>query len=380
MIALLGRWNMQKERSLLSQLHEIQVGDNSLQLYRDGNELSTAMLAAIDEAQESIFLEASIWRDDETGRAFKQHLSQKVAQGVEVYVICGNLAKQKISRAFGSFPAGVHILRALPFRRPWHVLDPRRYAPDHRKLLVVDGVNGFIGGFHPGSPYRHTVLDTNLQLRGPATADLAYVFIEHWNRFSSPREQITHRYRRVFNPFVNIQANDALRLTFPIRDMYIEAIDRAEQSIFLTNASFVPDHSVLEALTAAVARGVDVRVLVPWPSNAMLVDRITCSSFTQCLQAGTRLYGSRLRRLRSKTCTIDGQWSTIGSAHLDLLSSVVNYELNIEVYDVAFATQMQLLFAHDIAEAQELSLTTWLNRPWYWKLSERALAPFRFLL
>jgi phosphatidylserine/phosphatidylglycerophosphate/cardiolipin synthase-like enzyme len=166
----------------------------------------------------------------------------------------------------------------------------------------------------------------------------------------------------------------------PIRDMYIEAIDRAEQSILLTNASFVPDHSMLEALQAAVARGVDVRVLVPWPSNRTLADRVTCSSFTQCLQAGMRLYCSRQEGLRSKTCTIDGQWSTIGNAHLDLLSSVVNYELNIEIYDVAFAIQMQDLFARDIADAYELSLTKWLSRPWYRKLSEHMLAPFRFLL
>ena len=93
-----------------------------------------------------------------------------------------------------------------------------------------------------------------------------------------------------------------------------------------------------------------------------------------------RLYVSRQGGLRSKTCTIDGQWSTIGSAHLDLFSSVVNYELNIEIYDAAFAAQIQELFTHDIADAHELSLTTWLNRPWYWKLSERMLAPFRFLL
>jgi phosphatidylserine/phosphatidylglycerophosphate/cardiolipin synthase-like enzyme len=80
-------------------------------------------------------------------------------------------------------------------------------------------------------------------------------------------------------------------------------------------------------------------------------------------------------------CTIDGQWSTLGSAHLDLLSSVINYELNSEVNDAAFAAQMQKLFAHDIAEAHELPLTTRLKRPWYWKPSEEhMLAPFRFLL
>ena len=371
---------MLKERYLQPQFDAVMVGDNSLQLYRDGFELSTAMLAAIDEAQESVYLEASIWRDDETGRAFKQHLSQKAAQGVHVYVICSNSGKQKVSRTFGSFPTRVHILRTMPFRQPWHVLDPRRYAPDHRKLLVVDGFIGFVGGYNLGNIYQDKWRDTHLLIRGPATADLAYTFIASWNRFSSPREQITRRYTRQFDPLINIQANDALRLTFPIRDMYIEAIDRAGQAILLTNASFVPDHSVLEALTAAVARGVDVRVLVPWPSNRILVDRVACSSFTQCLQAGMRLYCSRQEGLRSKTCTIDGQWSTIGSAHLDLLSSVVNYELNIEIYDVAFATQMQDLFAHDIADKHELSLTKWLSRPYYRKLSEHILAPFRFLL
>jgi cardiolipin synthase A/B len=371
---------MLKARYLQPQLDEIQVRDNSLQLYRDGHELYTAMLAAIDEAQKSIFLEVSIWQDDEIGRAFKQHLSQKAAQGVQVYVICSNHSKQKVSRAFGSFPKGIHMPRTIHFRQPWHVLDPRRYAPDHRKLLVVDGLIGFVGGYNLGNPYRDTLLDTHLRLQGPVTADLAYSFIAIWNRFSSPWEQITRRYTRQFNPSINVQANDALRLTFPIRDMYIEAIDRAEHSILLTNASFVPDHSMLEALTTAVSRGVDVRVLVPWPSRRTLADHVICSSFTQCLQAGIRLYISQQRGLRSKTCTIDGQWSTIGSAHLDLLSSVVNYELNIEIYDKVFATQIQNLFARDIADAYQLSLQKWLSRPWYRKLSEYMLAPFRFLL
>jgi cardiolipin synthase len=371
---------MLKERYSQPRLDEVQVGDNSLQLYRDGFELYSAMLAAIDEAQDCVYMVASIWRDDETGRAFKQHLSQKAAQGIEVYVMCANLGKQKISRAFGSFSAGVHIMRTVPFRRPWHVLDPRRYAPDHRKLLVVDGLLGFVGGYNLGNSYQGILHDTHIRLRGPAAADLAYTFITNWNRFSSPQEQIIRRYPRQFDPLINIQANDALRLTFPIRDMYIEAIDRAEQTIMLTNASFVPDHNVLEALTAAIARGVDVRILVPWPSNHIIADNVTCSSFTQCLQAGMRLYLSRQSGLRSKTCTIDGQWSTIGSAHLDLLSSVFNYELNIEIYDVAFAAQMQDLFANDSADAYELTLQKWLSRPWYGKLSERMLTPLRFLL
>jgi cardiolipin synthase len=361
-------------------LGEVQVGNNALQLYRDGHTLYDAMLTAIDGARESIYLEASIWLDDEVGRAFKRHLVKKAAEGIAVYVMCAGSGKSIAPRAFRSSPTNVHILGQRLFPRPWYVLDPRRYALDHRKLLVVDGVVGFIGGYNLGSRYATGWRDTHLRIRGQAAAELAHAFIDYWNQYSVPRERITRRYPRQFDPLIVVRANDALRLTFPIRDMYIEAIGRAEQTILLTNASFVPDRSVLDALKAAVERGVDVRVLVPWPSRHSITNRVACGAFTQCLQVGIRLFGYRPAILRAKTCMIDGQWSTIGSAHLDLLSSVVNYECNVEIYDASIASQMQELFACDTAGAVELSLARWMNRPWYIKLSERLVAPLRFLL
>jgi len=361
-------------------LGEVQVGNNALQLYRDGRELYDAMLAAIDGAQESIYVECSIWQNNEVGRAFKRHLEQKATQGVAVYVICGGFGNRIPARASKSFHSSMHVLGKRPFHRPWQMLDPRRYAQDHRKLLVVDGVVGFIGGYNLGNRFTTGWRDTHLRICGPATAELAHAFIDYWNRFSVPHERITRRYPRQFDPLIVVRANDALQLTFPIRDMYIEAIGRAERTILLSNASFVPDRSMFAALQAAVARGVDVRVLVPWPSDRIIADRAACSAFTRCLQAGIRLFGYRGGQLRAKTCTIDGQWSTIGSAHLDLLSSVVNYECNVEIYDASIASQMQDQFACDTAGAVELSLIGWMNRPWHIKLSERILAPFRFLL
>jgi cardiolipin synthase A/B len=366
----------------MKQLHlgEVQVGKNALQLYRDGRELYDAMLAAIDGARESIYLECSLWQDDEVGRAFKRRLEQKAEQGVAVYVICGGSGNRMLVRASKSFHSSMHVLVHRPFRRPWHMLDPRGFAQDHRKLLVVDGVIGFMGGYNLGKRYTTGWRDTHLRLRGPATAELAHAFIGSWNQFCASRERITRRYPRQFDPLIVMRANNALQLTFPIRDMYIEAIVRAERTILLSNASFVPDRSMFAALQAAVARGVDVRVLVPWLSDHIIADRAACSAFTRCLQAGIRLFGYRGGQLRAKTCTIDGRWSTIGSAHLDLLSSVVNYECNVEIYDAAVASQMQEIFACDAADAVELSLTGWMKRPWYIKLSERLLAPLRFLL
>src|SRR5262249_13417629 len=121
------------------------VGENYLQLYSYGRELYDDMLAAIDSARETIYLETSIWKGDALGRAFKESLAHKAQQGVDVYVIFDGFANLVVPHAFKVFPPAIHALEYWPIRRPWHVLDPRRYALDHRKLLVVDGRVGFLG-------------------------------------------------------------------------------------------------------------------------------------------------------------------------------------------------------------------------------------------
>jgi len=161
--------------------------------------------------------------------------------------------------------------------------------------------------------------------------------------------------------------------------MYIEALDKAEYAILLSNAYFVPDGTLLDALKAAAGRGVDVRILVPWVSNHVVVDWLTRGYFTDCLKAGIRIFGYH-NMLHAKTCTIDGEWSTIGTANLDRLSSVGNYEINVEVYSKKLARQMEELFKCDSTNAFELNLDQWVKRPWYAMLGERILAPLRGLL
>lgn len=360
-------------------LKEVTVGENRLQLYDYGRDLYDAMLADIDAAQESIYLETYIWKGDTVGQKFKEHLERKAAQGVEVYVIFDSFGNTVVPHEFKIFSPNVHALAYQAIRRPWHLLDPRRYALDHRKLLIVDGYTGFIGGYNIGDPYATTWRDTHLRIQGPAAADLAQSFIGFWNGQHPEPLHITRHYPRRFDPLINVRGTSALQLMFPIRDMYIEAIGRAEHSVWLTNAYFVPDGALLEALQAAAKRGVDVRVLVPWISNHVVVDWLTRGYFTVCLKAGIHVYGYK-HMLHAKTCTIDGQWSTIGTANLDRLSSVGNYEINVEVYSEALARQMEELFKYDMRNAFTLTLDEWLRRPWYTRLGERILAPLRFFL
>jgi len=380
-IAALGKRRKHEVSFPHQPIEEVQVGENSLKLYAYGRDLFDAMLEAIDAAQESIYLETYIWKDDAVGQEFQEHLARKAEEGVAVYVIFDSFGNLVVPRTFkSSFHPAIHVLEYRAIRRPWQVVDPRRYALDHRKLLIVDGITSFIGGYNLGALYATQWRDTHLSLHGPAAAELARAFIGFWNRFCPAHEQITRQYHHQFDALITISQNQAMRLSFPIRDMYIAAIDEAEQSILLTTAYFVPDHMLLDALKAAVKRGVDVRVLLPWNSNHIVANWITHSYFTECLQGGIRIFGYRYTMLHAKTCTIDGAWSTVGTCNLDRLSLVGNYEINVAVYSAAFARQMSALFAEDTAERFELTMEQWQSRPWYSKVSERILAPLRFLM
>jgi cardiolipin synthase len=285
----------------------------------------------------------------------------------------GNLV---VPRAFKIFPREVNVLEHFAITHPWQVLDPRHYAVDHRKILVVDGRIGFLGGYNIGSEYATQWRDTHLRIQGPGSAQLVHFFVDFWNRHHPAAKAIARLYPRLFDPLLVPQGNDAMRLSFPIRDMYIAAIDRAEQHIKLTNAYFLPDNSLLNALIAAARRGVDVQVLIPWNSNHPSVDWMARGNFSACLRNGVRIFGYNTM-IHAKTCTIDGQWSTIGTANLDRLSSVGNFELNLEIYSQDLAQQMDRFFELDKQDAVEITSEHWESRPGLAKLGEKMLAPLR---
>ena len=138
--------------------------------------------------------------------------------------------------------------------------------------------------------------------------------------------------------------------------MYLEAIDRASHHIYLTHAYFIPDVDMLSALIRAARRGVDVRIIVPARSNHIIADWLSRGYYGQLLRGGVRLFLYQEAMVHAKTATIDGQWSTIGTANVDRLSLFGNYEINIEVFNVDVARQMQEIFAIDSSNTVELSL------------------------
>jgi cardiolipin synthase A/B len=385
-IAVLSVLSLRRKRALdgahfpVLRLPPVKVGSNELRIFSYGADLYAEMFAAIDAAREYIFMESFIWKSDEIGQEFKRRLLAKAREGVEVYVIFDEFANLVVPAEFKNFPPEIHLLRFKPINRLWHILDPRRYSLDHRKIMVADGKIGFIGGYNIGALYAEHWRDTHVSVTGPAALDLADSFGDFWNAHSPRASHIHARFPLRFDPTISVRGNNALRLTFPIRDMYIEAINRAQQSILLTNAYFIPDHILLESLIDAAQRGVEVHVLLPWTSNHIFADWAARGYFSVCLEAGIHIWGYQRAMIHAKTCMVDNEWLTIGTANLDRLSAVGNYEVNMEVYSHELATQMRQLFVRDLSNAKAVDAKRWIARAWYLKLSEWALAPFRIVL
>ncbi|MFL5800135.1 MAG: phospholipase D-like domain-containing protein [Roseiflexaceae bacterium] len=363
------------ERRLVSE-----VDSSEVRIYTDGQALYNAMLAAIDQAKETIYFETFIWKGDTLGQTFKDRLARKAAAGVQVYVIFDSFANLVVSPSFKRSPATINTLEYRTLERVWYALDPRRYARDHHKLLVVDNQIAFIGGFNIGKLYATAWRDTHLRIRGPAALDLAYVFADFWNNNRAQRPPIESAPARPWPGKIKVYCNDPARLVFPIRGMYLDAINRAHSHIYLTNAYFIPDRVVLSALAAAAERGVDVRVLLPWQSNHVTADWLAHTCFGRCLRAGIRLFGYQNAMIHAKTATIDGVWSTVGTANLDRLSLAGNYEINVEIQDTGFAAEMERVFEHDLTNAFEITPQRWASRPWYVRASELILRPLGPLL
>jgi cardiolipin synthase len=363
----------------------VPVGDGEVTTYTFGTDLYDAMLAAIDEAQRQILFETYIWKADEVGQRFKTALEAAVARGVEVYLIYDAFANLVVSPRFKRFPSSMKVLRYPVYAAGWRPFDLRRYGRDHRKILVVDEAIGFVGGYNIGEAYATEWRDTHVRITGPGVWDLKRAFADFWNlnrrrRFRSSERPLLLETASTWEPTIRFHRNVPRLWMFPIRSMYMEAITRASKNVWLTTAYFLPDPDFAEALTSAARRGVDVRLLIPAKSNHVVSDWISRGYFSQLLNAGVKVLRYRDAMVHAKTATIDGTWSTVGTANIDRLSLTGNYEINVEIIDPELAGSLEEIFRVDESNCLELTEDEWAARDIYRRFTEFLLNPLRPLL
>ena len=347
--------------------------------YTYGEQLYAAMLAAIESAHERILFETYIFKSDAMGRRFKDALVAAADRGVEVYVIYDAFANLVVNPRFFRFPKNVRVLRFPVIRFTARFLSPRAWGRDHRKILAVDDRVAFVGGYNVGSLYATDWRDTHLRVEGDAVWELVNAFVDFWNAHG-PGPRLADQGAPAWDPSVRAHRNVPSQLTYPIRAMYLEAIDHARSDIRLTTAYFLPDRDILAGLTTAASRGVRVQILLPRISNHVVTDWLARGHFSELLDAGVHIYRYDDWMVHAKTITIDGIWSSVGTANIDRLSLTGNYEINLEVHSAELADHLTAVFDLDVANSEELTAGEWNRRFVGYKACEWLLRPLRPLL
>jgi len=392
---------------------------NRVLLLQDGPATYRAMLAAIAGARDHINMETYILEDDAVGRHFAQALIDKQRQGVQVNLMVDSVGTIGTPAAFFQrlTDNGVQVLEFNPVNPLAARADWALNQRDHRKLLVVDGRIAFLGGINISSVYsggsfagsaggasgrasRKTAVanapaataslpaassvsagaveavdvdvsklawrDTDLQLQGPAVAELQKLFLAAWAQQQGPTLAA-----RAYFPAPEAVGRQVVRVVGsspeePFSQIYatlLSAIGSAETSVHITNAYFAPDPQLLAALQAAAGRGVHVTLILPGKTDSALVFHVGRGYYTELLQSGVRIFERRGVILHAKTALIDGVWATVGSTNLDWRSFLHNYELNAVVLGSEFGVQVQAMFDRDLAGSDEVLLPAWQQRP-----------------
>jgi cardiolipin synthase len=374
---------------------------NRLVLLQDGPATYKAMFAAIRAARDHINLETYIFEDGEIGTEFANLLLEKQAAGVQVNVIydsvgCIDTPKGFFERLRG---AGIQTLEFNPVnpakgnRKEW-ALNNR----DHRKLLIVDGKTAFLGGINISESYSSGSFsrsgkkggkpdagwrDTHLKIDGPVVAEFQKYFMDTWTRQKGPPLA-----SRTYFPRLRAQGDEIVRAIGstsesedrPIYLTLLSAIGHAKRNIHLTMAYFVPDPQLRKALADAARRGVDVQIILPGKTDSWAVFHAGRSHYDELLRAGVRIYERRDAILHSKTASIDGVWSTIGSTNLDWRSFLHNDELNAVVLGTDFARQMEAMFGQDRAASNPIDPRQWQRRSLLLRLQEWLARRFEYWL
>lgn len=358
----------------------VTVAGSQLDVYTYGVDVYQAMLEAIRGAKEYIFFETYIWKADAIGQEFKDALVEAARRGVQVFVVFDSFGNLVVPEAFKRMPAEIHTLR-FPLIRPGLLtLNVRKSGRDHRKIVVVDGELGFVGGYNVGELYATQWRDTHLRVTGPAVWELDNAFVDFWNAHRRPHHpELEDRGARSWDSRIQALRNSPSSVLFPVRGSYINAMDRATDHVLLTQGYFIPDVEFLDAMVAAVKRGVDVRVLIPEVSNHVLADWVARSLYSKLLRAGVTIWLYQGAMVHAKTGTIDGRWTTIGTTNIDRMSMRGNFEINLEIYDRDLARRMEQIYETDLTNARQLTLTEWESRPWIARVLEELLHPLRWL-
>lgn len=374
----------------LNAAQSVLTDNNHIRIYTDGHEKFEALIREMEAAKSYIHIQYYIIKNDELWKGIEEVLMRKRSQGVEVRVLFDSMGCRTMKEKdwVRLEEAGIEVAEFFPA-----LLGPlqlRLNYRNHRKIVVIDGRIGFVGGFNIGREYlgRDQKFgywrDTHICIEGSAVTSLAVRFVLDWNY--AARENLFLEDRLFAIPQYEQEGHEPIQIISSgpdseyeaIRDNYLRLIDKARKHIYIQTPYFIPDESILNALKIAVKSGVDVRIMVPCKPDHPFVYWATYSYIGEMIRAGATCYTYDNGFLHAKVLTVDGLVSCMGTANMDIRSFRLNFEVNAVIYSEETTRKLEEAFENDVIYATHVTKANYAERSLYIRMKEqvsRLLSP-----
>lgn len=353
---------------------------NKAEILVNGEEKFKLLLKDLKAAQSHIHMEYFIFVDDEMGRQVIDIICKKAKEGVDVRLIyddVGSSIATKVKRKLSESGVEHHAFMPVIFTRFTGKFNYR----DHRKIVVIDGSVGYVGGINIEKKYDNTYnnkvfwRDTHLRLEGDAVGSLQSTFLLNWDFVSNAKIDIK---KVIKNPLKETKNTTAVQIVASgpdtdwasIMEAIFSAINSANEYIYITSPYLIPNAEILAALTTASRSGVEVKLIIPKDSDSWAAKYATDSYIEQFLDSGIEVYRYCKGFVHAKTIVIDDCISSIGTANLDYRSFSINFEVNAMLYDTKISKQMKKIFMQDLKDSEIVDTKRWKERSLSKKLKE----------
>ena len=381
------------KRLILYNLNEseaVLTDNNDVRIYTDGEDKFRDLLYEMEHAKRYIHLQYYIIRNDELWQEIEAVLIRKVKEGVKVRVLFDSMGCRGMRRDDWRRLQAAGVEAAEFFPALLGKFQLRVNYRNHRKIVVIDGRLGFIGGFNIGREYlgrNHKFgywRDTHLCIEGSAVTSLAVRFVLDWNYAAKENLFLDDslfeipKYVRDGRDPVQIITSGPDSKYPKIRDNYLRLIHMARRRIYVQTPYFIPDDDIKDALVIAAKSGIDVRIMIPCKPDHPFVYWATYSYIGEMIEAGARCYTYDNGFLHSKCLCIDGLVSCVGTANMDIRSFALNFEVNAVIYSAKTAQKLEEEFESDILKSTIITRKQYSQRSWLIRVKEqfcRLLSP-----
>ena len=360
--------------------------NNDVTLIKNGDDKFNLLFKDIKEAKHHIHLEYFIIKDDTIGTELLNLLCEKAKEGLEIRIVIddvGSSITSKMKRQLKDCGIEMYSFMPVLFSRFTGQMNYR----DHRKIIVIDGKIGYVGGINVSDNYvnannKRYWRDTHVRIVGEAVKPLQILFFTTWDFVSKSELNIS----KIYFPEHTCKENVPLQIAASgpdtdwsnIMEAIFVAITNAEDHIYITTPYFIPNSEILTALQVVARSNITVKIIVPKTSDSWIAEYATNSYLGMLMEAGVEVYRYTKGFIHAKTMVVDGVFSTVGTTNMDYRSFNINFEVNALIYNKKISKQLTEFFKEDLKDCEKLELETWKARSKRTKIIEaiaRLMAP-----